>query len=453
MKPLLTLEEMLDDNHFLIQFENNVHFFLIQSYPFMVFKVDSLTAGDLMNKSSDIHEILPDLKNEQNLFTTPGIFYQPILIITNRCNLQCKYCYADNGSYGFDGYSDMDFNTIEQSVKYVEENILKYKEKLAGQDIELAYVAFGGESLINLDGVNNLLLCAKESCERMSVILKANVKPLVIINTNGLLLTDDMLNAFSEYKEYIEFVVSIDGLYHDENRLDNVGHGSLRKTINGINLLKKWDFDFYVTCCLMPDHLNQTAENIKYIRSVIGDGKQINLSFIRGAIENVKEHVAYPGMIQQSYTKENVEQYICDVVSLIEADENIYSNKFMRRVYAGGFRNKCAACLYEFCVTADGSVYPCHNFIQNDYKLGNINDSDFSISSSPHFDKFLSRDMDRLEPCNTCCLKSVCISSFDCTAHSEHDLRDFFKVDELICNAGKQIQLALLKKMLIGKEN
>lgn len=452
MDSMLKLEYMLDLNHFLIQFENNERFFLIQAYPYMVFEVDPDIADNLQKREMSVDEILPDLKEEKNLFTTPGIFYQPILIMTNRCNLQCKYCYADKGSYGFEGFSDMNFNTIKQSVDYVENNILKYKDHLPDQDIELAYVAFGGESLINIESVKYLLFYAIESCKRMSSTLKANVKPLVIINTNGLLLNDNLLNEFSGYKEYIEFVVSIDGLYHDENRLDLQGQGSLDKTIKGIKLLNKWNFDFYVTCCLMPDHLYQTAENIKYIRSIIGTGKQINLSFIRGAIENVKDHVAYPGMIQQSYTKENVNKYVSDVVSLIEADENIYSNKFMRRVYAGGFRNKCAACLYEFCVTADGSVYPCHNFIQNDYKLGNINDSDFSICSSKLFDKFLSRDMDRLEPCKTCCLKSVCISSFDCTAHSEHDLGDFYQVDDLICKAGKQIQLALLKKMLIEKE-
>lgn len=140
----------------------------------------------------------------------------------------------------------MDFNTVKQSVKYIEEKILKYKEKFAGQDIEPAYVAFGGESLINLDGVNNLLICAKESCERMSVTLKANVKPLVIINANGLLLTDDMLNAFSEYKENIEFVVSIDGLYHDENRLKPV-HINLASK-NMVMHTEKHNSIFRVSC-------------------------------------------------------------------------------------------------------------------------------------------------------------------------------------------------------------
>ena len=143
-----------------------------------------------------------------------------------------------------------------------------------------------------------------------------------------------------------------------------------------------------------------------------------------------------------------MQTYLEDVIQLIREDENIYCNKFIRRAQAGGFRNKCAACLFEFCVIPDGSIYPCHNFIQNDYCLGSINDGDVDITKTEQYGKFLSRDIDRLQPCRTCCLKSICISSFDCPAHSDHDLHDFYKVDELICNAGKEIQLALLQKML-----
>lgn len=448
MSNILSREIALDSNYFVIQFQDDPSIYLIQSYPFLVCEIDQSLADLLIAREVTAQEVIAEQPKERNIFTTPGIFYQPILIMTNRCNLRCKYCYADSGSYGFSGYCDMDHDTIENVVRYVQSNIMKHSAQLRGQHIELAYVAFGGESLINLDGVRHLLSCAKESCAQMSRELCADVQPLVIINTNGLLITEELLKSLEPDRAFVEFVVSLDGLYHDENRLDFAGNGSLKRTVDGIELLKKWNFDFYVTCCLMPDHLGITADNIRFIRSVIGPGKQINLSFIRGAIENVKECISYPGMIQQSYTKANVQPYVDDIVQLISEDENIYCNKFLRRAQAGGFRNKCAACLFEFCVIADGSVYPCHNFIQDDYLLGNINQGGVDIPSTEHYRKFLDRDMDRLEPCKNCCLKSICISSFDCPAHSEHDLHDFFQVDELICDAGKQIQLALLYKLL-----
>ena len=288
MGKMLKREYALDDNYFIIEYQDSEEVYLIQSYPFMVFGVSNELAEDMIENRITPQDVLGKRPPEQNAFTTPGIFYQPILIMTNRCNLSCKYCYADSGSYGFDGYCDMDMTTIENSVKYVQHSILKHREGLAGQHIELAYVAFGGESLINRDGIMHLLACAKKSCQELSALLDADVQPLVIINTNGLLITDELLRQLEQDRRLVEFVVSLDGLYHDENRLDHAGQGSLDRTIRGIDYLKSAGFDFYVTCCLVPEHLHNTAENIRFIRSVIGKDKQINLSFIRGAIENVQ---------------------------------------------------------------------------------------------------------------------------------------------------------------------
>lgn len=448
MSNMLSREIALDENTFVIKFQHDLTSYLVRAYPFAVYEIDNRLADDLCNSTCAVESILPQIPEERNLFTTPGIFYQPIMIMTNRCNLQCRYCYADSGSYGFSSYRDMDFPTITHTVQYVQDSILKHAEALRGQDIELAYVAFGGESLMNFPGIKHLLACARESCAEMSLQARANVRPLVIINTNGLLITKQLLDELEPDKKCIEFVVSLDGIYHDENRIDRGGNGSLERTVRGIRLLKDRQFEFYVTCCLMPEYLNRTAENIRFIRSVIGPGKQINLSFIRGAIENVKDCIAFPGIVQQSYTAENVQKYIDDIVQLIEDDENIYCSKFLRRAQAGGFRNKCAACLFEFCVIPDGTVYPCHNFVQPGYELGNIKDGGLDIPRTKIYQKFLNRDMDALRPCRDCCLKSVCISSFDCPAHSEHDLQKFTRVDPLICAAGKQIQLALLYKLL-----
>lgn len=448
MSNSLSREIALNENTFVIKYQHDLVSYLVRAYPFAVYEIEDQLADELCSGACAVESILPQQPEKRSTFTTPGIFYQPIMIMTNRCNLQCRYCYADSGSYGFSDYTDMEFPTIERTVRYVQDNILKHGEALQGQDIELAYVAFGGESLMNLPGVMHLLACAKESCAEMCLRTQANIHPLVIINTNGLLITEQLLEELEPDREYIEFVVSLDGIYHDENRIDRGGNGSLERTIRGIQLLKDRQFDFYVTCCLIPEYLDRTAENIRFIRSIIGPGKQINLSFIRGAIENVKDCVSYPGIVRQNYTAENVQKYVDDIVQLIENDENIYCNKFLRRAQAGGFRNKCAACLFEFCVIPDGTVYPCHNFVQAGYELGSIKEDELDIPGTELYQKFLSRDMDTLSPCQDCCLKSVCISSFDCPAHSEHDLQEFTQVDPLICTAGKQIQLALLRKLL-----
>lgn len=448
---ILEHEHKIDNNHFIIQYKNDSTHYLVRCIPFAVYYIDKEIAEDLINNVRDV-ETITNQEYEENIFTQPGIFYQPIIIMTNRCNLQCKYCYADSGSYGFGEFSDISNETIKKVVDFTCNNIMKYKEKIAGKDIELAFVAFGGESLINIDALRYLIFYAKQSCDKMSDELHGTVRPLIIINTNGLLINRQLLDELKPYKQFIEFVVSFDGIYHDENRLDYAGNGSKQRVISGINLLNEYGYPFYITCCLVPGKLYQTAENVKYIRSVIGPDKQINLSFIRGAVENVKNKVQYPGRLQQQYTEENVSTFITDVINLIENDDNIYFDKFLRKATAGGFANKCASCLFEFCVIGNGNVYPCHNFINDNYCIGNIvTDSDFTIASSKIYEKFLARTVNELDPCKDCFLKSVCISSFDCPSHSENDLGNFNVVDRLICKAGKEIQEAILYKILNKK--
>jgi sulfatase maturation enzyme AslB (radical SAM superfamily) len=135
------------------------------------------------------------------------------------------------------------------------------------------------------------------------------------------------MDKFKLYKDAIEFVVSFDGLYHDENRVYINGEGSMKYTIKGLKLLNLYGYNYYATCCLMPNRMKDLKENISYIREVIGD-RQINLSFIRGAIEAVKERVLYPGILQQQYTNEGVNEFTKDIVALINEGYNIYIMNF-----------------------------------------------------------------------------------------------------------------------------
>jgi sulfatase maturation enzyme AslB (radical SAM superfamily) len=66
------------------------------------------------------------------------------MIMTTKCNLRCKYCYADEGSYGFSDSKFIGEDVIDATINLVERRILSEKEKLLGHQIELAYVAFGG---------------------------------------------------------------------------------------------------------------------------------------------------------------------------------------------------------------------------------------------------------------------------------------------------------------------
>lgn len=446
----LEIEQKISDNYFVIKYVADNRYFIIRILPFLIGEIDHETAQLLIEKELDPALLFDNQDSyDVSIFNTPGVFFQPILIMTNACNLACKYCYADEGSYGINECQTMSADVVEKVVDYVCENLKSKADSISATRIELPFVAFGGESLLNLTALYKLIDYSQIRCASLSSEINIEVKALVYINTNGILITEELLNNLLPYKDMIEFVVSFDGIYHDDNRIYKDGSGSMEDTIKGIRLLNDFKFEYYITCCLIPSELNRIDENIQFIRSVIGD-RRINLSFIRGAVENVQQSIQYPGRLQQQYTKENIKDYTDRILTLIQSGYNLYVDKFVNRVKAGGFANKCAACLYEFCVTADGKAYPCHNFILDKYSLGNIMNVDqFDICKTSIYDKFLNRNMDSVGDCSDCCLKSVCVSSFDCASHSENDLGDFYKVDQLTCEAGKRIQLAVLYRYFI----
>ena len=444
-------EFSINDNFCIIRFLQKKEYFLIRNYPFALFEIDEITKNNLIDKKFSVEDIFPEtiLQKKKNIFIEPGYFFQPLFIMTTNCNLACKYCYADKGSYGY-GIQNISQNAIDNTIAYIEKKIKSLNKDISNyKNIEIAFVAFGGESLLNFEMIKYLILKAKKVIEELSNELNIYITPLVIINTNGILLTEKLLIQLEPYKNIIEFVVSFDGLFHDINRLKHNKSGSAQDTINAIHLLKKEKYHFYITCCLLPEYLIETKRNVKYITELFGKDTTINLSFIRGALHSLKERISYPGLLQQSYSSDNIEIFTNQVCELIENGYEIFTNKLKKKIQAGGFINKCAACLYEFCVTPNGDVFPCHNFIDDHFKLGNINIDSFDITNENSiYKRFYDRRVDKIEACSTCFLKTICISSFDCPSHSLFDLNDFDNIDNLICKAGKDIQAAILKRFI-----
>jgi uncharacterized protein len=416
--------------------------FLLQTYPFRIYKVSKNISNKEIIKFSDS---LPIKTNVQ-----PTKYYLPLIIGTTKCNFKCKYCYAYEGTYGEKPMS-IDKSIISATVDYTTKKMKELDKNLAKKEIEVGVVFFGGEPILHLEGLKFLIEKMRTNISFLNKKSRAVFKPLVIINTNGSLLTNRIIDFLKENKDIIEVVVSFDGLHHDKYRLSQNNEPTSIPVITGIKALKKEGIKFSITCCEPPDEIEDIDKNIKYITNLFGKDTEINISFIRGSISSVKKKTAYPGVLESKYTRRALEVFGDKVAELIREGYNVYVKRFINRVSEGGYLWRCPAALYEFCVYLDGSVYPCHNFVDDKFKLGKITDKEFDpIKNKKIIELFKSRDINKIG-CKDCIFQTLCLSSFDCPSHSYYDLGNFEKVDERTCIAAKKIMESLLERMYLNE--
>jgi MoaA/NifB/PqqE/SkfB family radical SAM enzyme len=149
------------------------------------------------------------------------------LLLTNRCNLNCRYCFVD-------------VNKIQKDDMTLEEwkACLDDLWKAGGRSVTL----MGGEALM-AEGVDELIYYAKD--------LGFNVE----MTTNGYLI-DKHKDAISKLDAVM---ISIDGSKPDVNDL-NRGKGSHRKAVEAIKKIKSWGVPVRANCVVTKTNYNDLDE-------------------------------------------------------------------------------------------------------------------------------------------------------------------------------------------------
>lgn len=151
-----------------------------------------------------------------------------IIKITERCNIDCTYCYMFNK-----GNDDFELNppyigdeTISRTISFLEQGITDMGVK------RLAIILHGGEPLM-LKKERFIELC--DALERR---LKPLVKLTLGIQTNAILIDEEWLEIFGRYDFHVG--VSLDGPeeVNDRYRIDKKGGGTYKDTVAGLERLQ-----------------------------------------------------------------------------------------------------------------------------------------------------------------------------------------------------------------------
>lgn len=293
-----------------------------------------------------------------------------LLLVSQDCNMRCRYCYAQGGTYG-------------------EERILMTKETaFKALDIALSLgeingiAFFGGEPLLNFELMRQIVNSTK----------KQNIKYGFV--TNGTIMNEEIIEFIKTHN--ILVTVSIDGPedVHNANRIYTSEKGTHRKVVETMKMLKSAGISFALeatfskqvlelgyTATQILEYLYQFSPAIK----ITNVGSIDDCKFKLSVKELIDFHIQCIDFAFDNLVKgEHINLFdITGFISRVTAPERVIQ------------KGLCPAITQRLTIFPNGDAYPCYMTTGKKFRYGNVFDSDFVKNFQKKSEKIysmLSRD-------------------------------------------------------------
>lgn len=263
------------------------------------------------------------------------------ILVTEDCNLNCKYCYEGNNKQK----SYMNLGTADKVVEFIL-NEIKNNPK---DKYPLQIVFHGGEPLLNFDIIKYL--------DRSITKLVVDRPISYHMTTNGTILND-------EIKEFIKnkvdsFSISIDGIKesHDENRVFSNGLGSYDLVIKNVKKLLDEGVQIRARMTFNEHNVNNLFESVVNVY-------KLGFEYIVPAIDSYA-----------NWDDDSLETLSNQVEKLIEfKKENEQAEISLTNInLLNKEKGDCFGGICSFTIDAEGLIYPCTFAVsKEDYVIGDI---------------------------------------------------------------------------------
>ncbi|MBO7152126.1 MAG: thioether cross-link-forming SCIFF peptide maturase, partial [Clostridia bacterium] len=329
------------------------------------------STGVSQEEIAECYDEITWLKDEGKLFSpdtfssiatslkdkTSGVVKALCLHVAHTCNLNCSYCFASQGKYAGER-AIMSEEVGKRALDFLIEN--------SGTRHNLEVDFFGGEPLMNLDVVKNLVAYARTREKECGKNFRFT------LTTNGVLIDDDLIDFAN--REMSNVVLSLDGRkeIHDRFRVDYAGKGSFDKIVPKFQKLveARGGKDYYMRGTFThanPDFVND-------IRTML------DLGFNELSMEPVVCAPDDPSALTDEDLEIVMRQYE-ELASLMlerrKAGKPFTFYHYMIDLSGGHCIFKrvsgCGSGTEYMAVTPWGDLYPCHQFVGDEkFKLGDI---------------------------------------------------------------------------------
>lgn len=192
-------------------------------------------------------------------FLGKPIFRILYLLLTDICNLRCKYCFIEGAMPTDHTFSSMSEETAVKSLNLFARLLKKNpKDRKIGNPTVIFY---GGEPLLN----EKVFLVAVSEITKLKREGRLPSDLSLSLITNATVLSKDVLKGVVE--NGVGVSVSLDGPkdLHDANRIFANQKGTFQTVIKNIQRLKKAGVNVSISCTINPQNLDQLEEVFQWM--------------------------------------------------------------------------------------------------------------------------------------------------------------------------------------------
>jgi uncharacterized protein len=353
--------------------------------------------------------------------------YEVTLFLTTRCNLRCRYCYAEGGKR----QEELTWEEAKAAIDFVIANAL-----LSGRDDFIVGFHGGGEPTLAWPMLRR---CVDYAIENGS---QNNLKAVIYTATNGILNT-------TQRKFIIDHLtginVSFDGPadIQNHNRPFTNGRGSFDQVMQTLKFFDEHNFDYSVRATVTSNSVTRMAETVEFLGSNLPSLKHIHIEplWLCGRCHTSGEVPPEPELFISSYLE--AEKLAMDLgiqLTYSGARLDTLSNRF------------CGAPGEGFSVIPGGNVTSC-------FEVCDVQDPRSELFHYGHFDQAAGRyhfDQDKIQKlrgfsvdnlafCSDCFCKWHCAG--DCIAKALQNFTPQGHAGSTRCGINRQITLAQIRSM------
>jgi len=323
-------------------------------------------------------------------------FRMMYLLLTDRCNLRCSYCFLERQTPLRYQRLNMNKATILQAIEFYT-RIRQFKNFKKDREQEEIIHLYGGEPLLNFTGLRVAVEYIHDL--KMQKRLPPNLK--VVMVTNGTLIDDEIAQYFRD--KDISVGISLDGplVIHNKYRKYSSSKGSFMDTLRGYNLLIKHKVKTGISCTITPDLINNLDLFFDFVKHLDNcDGISFNILHCNLGIETKADY------------------YTDAAIFITKAFEElrkmgIYEERMLRKITA--FLNHqivpfdCGAEGEQIAVGPAGLVSVCQDTLRcSEFIIAKVSDLNFNPLENDIIKQWSLRSPLNIPECISCPALGIC---------------------------------------------